>query len=341
MQHLWIKNIEENSKIEGKYLVKKKVVAQTRQNKTYLTLMLSDKTGAVEAKVWDNAEKISGKFKEGDIVKIKGQATTYRNQLQIQINGIEQSKSPIDYTVFQESSAKDISKMLSELKKLVHRIKNGHLKLLIEAFLADHQFISKFKRAPAAKNFHHGYFGGLLEHTLSVSQLSEQIATHYPELDGDLLLSAAILHDIGKIDELNFELNIDYSNQGRLLGHIVLGVLMVEEKIKTIKDFPDELSLRLKHLILSHHGEFEFGSPKRPKFLEAFALHLIDDLDAKIAGLGKLIKEDRQEGQWTAFNALFQRYFYKKSFSDHTEEKDNNTDSKKQQQIPLFFVGDA
>lgn len=337
MQHIWIKDIEKDVKVEGDYLVKNKTIAQTRQGNLFLTLTLSDKTGAVEARVWDRAEEISTQFKEGDIVTITGQASTYRNQIQIQINKLKQNKSPVNLAIFQESTSKDITKMLSGLQKLANRIKNRHLKTLTETFMTDHQFISQFKKAPAAKIFHHSYLGGLLEHTLSVSQMAVLVAEHYPDLDGDLLLSGAILHDIGKIDELSFELNIEYTDKGRLLGHIVLGVLMVEERLKILKDFPSELAIRLRHLILSHHGEFDFGSPKRPKFLEAFALHLIDDLDAKINGLSRVLKDDKQEGSWTVFNNLFQRYFFKGDSSARVNHKSEEINSKQQKQRHLFI----
>jgi len=336
MQHLWIKDIKENAKIEGNYLVKSKSIGQTRQGNSFLTLTLGDKTGTIEAKAWDRVEEISTHCKEGNIVTIAGQANTYRNQVQIQIHELKQDKSPIDPAIFQESSPKDIPHMLSDLKTLANQIQNRHLRTLIDSFMADHHFVTQFKKAPAAKHFHHSYLGGLLEHTLSVSQMAVIVSEHYPELDCDLLLSGAILHDIGKIEEFTFEPTIDYSNKGRLLGHIVLGVLMVEEKLKSLKDFPPELALRLKHLILSHHGEFDFGSPKRPKFLEAFALHLIDDMDAKIHGLSRLLKDDRQEGSWTVFNKLLQRYFYKGDSSAQTNNKGKDIESKPHGQGHLF-----
>jgi len=336
MQHLWIKDIKEDSKIKGNYLVKSKSIGQTRQGNSFLTLSLGDKTGTIEARVWDRVEEISNQFKEGNIVTINGQANTYRNQIQIQIHELKQDKSPVDPAIFQESSPKDIPNMLSDLKKLANQIQNRHLRTLIDSFMADHHFVTQFKKAPAAKHFHHSYLGGLLEHTLSVSQMAVRVSEHYPELDCDLLLSGAILHDIGKIEELTFEPTIEYSNKGRLLGHIVLGVVMVEEKLKALKDFPSELALRLKHLILSHHGEFDFGSPKRPKFLEAFALHLIDDMDAKIHGLSRLLKDDRQEGSWTVFNNLLQRYFYKGDSSAQTNNKSEDIESKPKVQGHLF-----
>jgi len=336
MQHLWIKDIKENAKIEGNYLVKNKSIGQTRQGNSFLTLTLGDKTGTIEARVWDRVEEISTHCKEGNIVTIAGQANTYRNQIQIQIHELTQNKSPIDPTIFQESSPKDIPHMLSDLKTLVNQIQNRHLRTLIDSFMADHHFVTQFKKAPAAKHFHHSYLGGLLEHTLSVSQMAVRVSEQYPDLDCDLLLSGAILHDIGKIEELTFEPNIEYSNKGRLLGHIVLGVVMLEEKLKSLKDFPSELALRLKHLILSHHGEFDFGSPKRPKFLEAFALHLIDDMDAKIHGLSRLLKDDRQEGSWTVFNNLLQRYFFKGDSSAQANNKGEDIESKPHGQGHLF-----
>lgn len=338
MKHTWIKDIKENDTVNGDYLVTNKTLGQTRQGNAFLTLTLADKTGALEARVWDNVEQISSQFKESDVVTVVGQANTYRNQIQIQIHGLKRNPSPVDTTVFLDSTTQDTGHMLSELKKLTHRIENRHFKMLIDSFMADHSFISQFKKAPAAKYFHHGYLGGLLEHTLSVARIVVKMSEHYPDLDRDLLLAGAVLHDIGKIDELTYDLSIDYSDRGRLLGHIVLGVLMVEEKLKTVKDFPPELATRLKHLILSHHGEFEFGSPKRPKFLEAFALHLIDDLDAKMNGLGKLLRDDRQEGSWTAFNHLFQRYFFKGSAAAEAGKKREGIPIKETDQRYLFPV---
>lgn len=338
-EHIWIKDIKENDQVEGAYLVKSKATGQTRQGMPFLTLTLADKTGRVEARVWDNVEGISAQFKEGDIVEITGQVSTYRNQMQIQIQELKRIEAALDPAVFLETTSRDTSQMLSELKDLAARIKNRHLRDLVDAFLADHGFISRFKKAPAAKVFHHSYLGGLLEHTLSVSELAVMAAEHYPDLDGDLLLAGAILHDIGKIEELSFERNIDYSDQGRLVGHIVLGVMMLEERLNPIKDFPPELAMRLKHLILSHHGEFDFGSPKRPKFLEAFALHLIDDLDAKINGLSRLLKEDRQEGSWTAFSTLFQRYLFKGDSSAGTiQKREGREETRDQGQRYLFNV---
>ena len=225
----------------------------------------------------------------------------------------------------------------TSLRAILRQTKNSHLKALIDKFLSDRRFVSLLKKAPAAKTFHHSYLGGLLEHTYSVCEMSKAVAEHYPELDRDLLLAGAFLHDIGKIRELRFDKVIDYTDEGRLLGHLILGVSMVDEKLSAIRSFPQGLSLRLKHLILSHHGQYEFGSPKRPKFLEAFALHLIDDLDAKMNGLGRFMVKDRQEGAWTDFNRLFERYFLKEGIS--AEQKGRDTLPTEEERQEVLFRG--
>jgi 3'-5' exoribonuclease len=230
--------------------------------------------------------------------------------------------------------------MMLSLREVLRKIDNPQIKSLVDRFLNDPSFVQLFKKAPAAKNFHHSTVGGLLEHTLSVCRLALLVAEHYPELNRDLLLAGAFLHDIGKVRELGIDASIDYTDEGRLIGHLSLGVSMVDEKLAAMKDFPEEISLRLKHLILSHHGEYEFGSPKKPAFLEAFALHLIDDLDAKMNGLGRFIEKDRQEGRWTDFNRLFDRYFLKDRMSS-TDDKNEAPQPEEGRQRGLFSMKDG
>lgn len=311
LPHLWVKDIGEDDTITGHYLVMGKRLAKTRNGKPFLSITLGDRTGEVEAKVWEEAELLSTVFQEGDILAVQGNAESYRGQIQIKLSHLNPVEEHIDETVFLESSAENISEMMTSLRDVLNAVKNVHLKGLINRFFTDREFLSIFKRAPAAKSFHHNYIGGLLEHTLSVCQMARYVAQHYPQLDEELLLSAAFFHDIGKTRELTSTLNIEYTDEGRLIGHVVLAVTMVDDKLRHLKDFPQDLATRLKHLILSHHGQFEFGSPKRPKFLEAFALNLIDDLDAKINGLDRYMKRDRREGAWTDFYRLFDRYLLK------------------------------
>lgn len=287
-----------------------------------MSLTLADRTGEVDGKIWEGAEELSSRFHEGDICEVEGYAGSYRGRIQITVSGITALKGKVDPSIFLESAPGEPSEMMKSLRVILKEVRNVHLKRLIERFLGDQQFVSLFKRAPAAKNFHHNYLGGLLEHTLSVCQMARQVVEHYPHLDRDLLITAAFLHDIGKIRELEFRLRIDYTDEGRLVGHLVLSSDMVDERLRQLKTFPRDMAIRLKHLILSHHGQYEFGSPKMPKFLEAIALHLIDDLDAKINGLGRFMEKDRQEGAWTDFNRLFERYFLKGKILPVEEEAD-------------------
>lgn len=318
--HLWVKDIQENQRVSGLYLVKTKRAGLTKKGDPFLSLTLTDRSGEIEARVWERVEELSPLFREGDILEVEGHAGSFRNRIQVTLSDLKPSEDGWDWGLFMESSDRDTAEMVASLRELLMGVKNPHLVGLLKGFLSDRQFISQFKQAPAAKNFHHNYLGGLLEHTLSVCQMAEAVTDHYPDLDRDLLFTAAFLHDIGKVRELGFDRKIDYTDEGRLLGHLVLGVAMVDEKIAALKGFPRELAVRLKHLILSHHGAYEFGSPKRPKFLEAFALHLIDDLDAKMNGLGRFMERDQQEGVWTDFNRLFDRYFLKGNMKAHAEE---------------------
>lgn len=318
--HLWIKDLKENDQISDRYLVKIKRQGLTKKGAPFLSLTLADRTGDIEARVWEKVEELSPLFGEGDVLEIRGYASSYRNQLQLTLSNLRLADDGGSPELFLEATPKDVAKMTRSLCQALGDIKNPDLKALVDRFLADRRFMASFKKAPAAKNFHHNYLGGLLEHTLSVCEMVEYVSEHYPELDRDLLLTGGFLHDIGKVKELMFDRHIDYTDEGRLLGHLSLGVSLVDEKLADLKAFPEELEHRVKHLILSHHGEYEFGSPKRPKFLEAFALHFIDDLDAKINGLGRFMEKDHQEGVWTDFNRLFERYFLKGRISGIREE---------------------
>ena len=319
--HLWVKSIKAEDLVKGYYLARAKRVGRTKNGDPFLSITLSDRTGDVEARVWERAEEFTSLFKEGNVIYVEGQGNLYRNRVQLTLTSLKAGDGGGDPSIFLEKTEKNVKKMMEFLRSTVDATRNSHLKALINNFLADHHFVSLFKTAPAAKNFHHNYIGGLLEHTVAVCRMAGAVADHYPELDRDLLMAGAILHDIGKTREFKFDTHIDYSDEGRLLGHLTLGVAMVDDKLAALKTFPVDLALRLKHLILSHHGQYDFGSPKRPKFLEAFALHLIDDLDAKMNGLGRFMGKDPHEGVWTDFNKLFQRYFLKGAIPGPEEKK--------------------
>ncbi|MBW2063985.1 MAG: HD domain-containing protein [Deltaproteobacteria bacterium] len=334
--HVWIKDIKEEDQVEGLYLVKAKRSSLTRKGDAYLSLILADKTGEMEARVWERAREFSTLFKEGQVVHIQGYAGSYRDQVQITIASLSVPEERVSPDFFLETSKRDPAEMLKDMRETLRPIRQPALRTLVDRFLSDKEFMSRFKEAPAAKNFHHSYLGGLLEHTLSVCKMCSSVADHYVELDRDLLLAGGFLHDIGKVREMRYEYHIDYTDEGRLLGHIILGVIMLDQKLEGLKSFPGDMKLRLKHMIISHHGQFEFGSPKRPKFLEAYALHLVDDLDAKMNGLGRFMERDQKEGAWTEFNRLFERYFLKGSVPD-PEEEETTTGRKEDDRQKVLF----
>jgi len=338
--HVWVKEIKDSDQVRGQYLVKSKRLGSTKKGDPFLSLTLADRSGEIEARVWERANALSSLFSEGDILEIEGAAGSYRGEVQLTLSDLKAVKEIRDPSLFIEVTKQDVTKMMLSLREVLRKIDNPQIKSLLDRFLNDSSFVQLFKKAPAAKNFHHSTVGGLLEHTLSVCRLALLVAEHYPELNRDLLLAGAFLHDVGKVRELGLATSIDYTDEGRLIGHLSLGVSMVDEKLAAMKDFPEEISLRLKHLILSHHGEYEFGSPKQPAFLEAFALHLIDDLDAKMNGLGRFIEKDRQAGRWTDFNRLFDRYFLKGRMPS-TDDKNEAPAPEEGRQRGLFSLKDG
>ncbi|MFH1148222.1 MAG: HD domain-containing protein [Pseudomonadota bacterium] len=310
----YIKDIRPGMAVQGIFLVKDKVQALTKNGLPYLTLNLSDKTGDLEGRIWEKTNEWNGLFKKGDYVLIEAQAESFRDQTQLNIMRLEACvPTLVNPADFLPSSVKDIEEMWRELKGISARIKNDHLAELLRNFFRDKAFGARFKTAPAAKRMHHAYLGGLLEHTLSLTRLVSAIIPEYPQLDGDLLLAGTILHDVGKTREFTYPPEssfFDYTDEGRLVGHIVIGAQMVQEKIDLMRRFPRDLAMVLKHLVLSHHGEYEFGSPKRPKTAEAFVLHLSDDLDAKINALSGLKSQSGPSAQWSNFFRPLERYIF-------------------------------
>ncbi len=310
-----IKDIQPNASVRGIFLVKEKTLAVTRNGAPYLALSLADKTGAMEARVWERSEEWNELFRKGDYVAVEAQSESFRDKTQLNILRLEPHPANlVNAADFLPSSAHHPEEMWRELKSLAAGVKNRYLAQLLKAFFSDKSFRERFKVAPAAKRMHHAYLSGLLEHTLSVAKLVSGILKNYPELDESLLLTGGILHDIGKIREYTYPPEascFDYTDEGRLVGHPVMGAEMVRQKVDTIPHFPKETAMLLQHLILSHHGEYESGSPKRPKTAEAFVLHLADDMDAKVNAIAGL-KAGRSEdsAQWSAFFRPLERYIY-------------------------------
>jgi 3'-5' exoribonuclease len=326
MKTIFVKDIREDQKLESTFLVKHKGVARTRTGNPYLNLTLGDTTGEIKGKVWDHAEPLAQRFQKDDFIRVQATAGTYQDTLQLTISSLTRcASSEIDITDFLPQAKNDREETFNKLRTIATNIKNEHLKQLLDLFLTDEDFIRLFKNAPAAKKLHHVYVGGLLEHTLSLSNLILQIGNHYGGLNLDLLLTGGILHDIGKVHELTYSRAFDYSDAGRLLGHIMLGVEMINEKISLLPDFPHDVALELKHLIISHHGQYEYGSPKRPKTVEALILSYLDDLDAKVEDLQSFIqREQENHSKCAGYHQMLNRYIYK---SLATGEESINADT--------------
>ncbi len=308
MKQTYISDITEESSIIGeKFLVARKALLRAKNGAPYLSLTLADRSGQIEARVWDEAERLAKSFAEGGFVRVRAQAARFRGELQLNVGDVEAvAAATLDMADFVPSSERDPEEMLRELKGHCRALGNPHLKALLQLFLKDAAFMAGLVRAVAAKNMHHAYLGGLLEHTLSVARLAREVSAHYPELDGDLLLAAALLHDIGKVREFTTAPGFDYTTQGRLVGHLLLGAEMLGEKLSRLPGFPEGLATALKHLIISHHGEYEFGSPKRPKTAEAFVLHALDDMDAKLAAVRQHLKAAGE----AAYHRVLERYIF-------------------------------
>jgi 3'-5' exoribonuclease len=263
--------------------------------------------------MWEGVEEASKELTEGDIVKVQGLLGSYQRERQLTITRLRKAApEEIALEDYLPRSAQDPAVLLARLREAVDGIREPHLTRLLRDLLADEAFAAAFSAAPAAKSIHHAVLGGLLEHTVSVVGLCRLLADYYPVADRDLLLAAAMLHDVGKVRELTWDRVFDYTDAGRLLGHITLGALLVEERIRTIPDFPEDVAQRLLHCILSHHGELEWGSPRRPKTLEALVLHYAEDLDGKVNSFLSFAQShpDPQRPGWTQFNKALDRYLY-------------------------------
>lgn len=303
----YINTLHEGETIRNVYLCKGKRSAETRNGKPYDNLILQDKTGTLDGKVWDPNSGGIADYDEMDFIEVYGEVISYNNNLQLNIRQIRKAQEgeyiPADYMPTTEKST---DKMYQELLKYVGQIKNQYLRQLIEYyFVKDEAFIKVFKAHSAAKSVHHGFSGGLLEHTLSVVKFCEYMAGAYPILNRDLLYAAAICHDIGKTKELSAFPENDYTDDGQLLGHIVIGVEMVSDAVRNIPGFPDRLASELKHCIVAHHGELEYGSPKKPALAEALALNFADCADAKMQTLTEIFK-DKNSNDWLGYNRLFE-----------------------------------
>jgi 3'-5' exoribonuclease len=305
--------LEANQAIQTTFLVLHKEIRQKKTGEPYLSLTLGDKSGDVDAKMWDHVAEVMDTFERNDYVKVRGLTAIYQNRMQLTVHKLQRAEDrEIDKADYFPASKRNREEMFTELLQHVAGMQNPHLQALIEAFFADRVLVEKFKTAPAAKTIHHAWIGGLLEHVLSLATLAKFTAAHYPGVDADLLLTGVILHDIGKIDELTYDRGFGYSDEGQLVGHILIGLRMVDEKARQVPGFPPKLKLLVEHLVASHHGELAYGSPKVPSTLEAMLLHHLDNLDSKVETVRQAVDRDTLvDGNWSAYIPSLERSLLK------------------------------
>ena len=313
MKKQFIDAIKAGDVVDEIFVLSEKYLAPKKDGKNFLNVTLSDKTGKIKGVIWDNVEKINSDTVSGNFVHVKANVSEYRDTLQVVIKTMTVCPAEsVDLSDFLPATSLNVDDLFERLVKKTDTLQNDHLKKLFRVFWEDKDFVRDFKKAPAAKNMHHAYLGGLLVHTVSMVFLADKIAEHYRggSIDRDLLIAGAILHDIGKLREFEYLYKIDYTDEGRLLSHIVIGLKMIDEKLDKLQNFPKELEILLKHLVVSHHGSREFGSPEVPKTIEAILLNYVDEIDSKVNGIRDFIAQENSGDRWTSYHKLLGRHFY-------------------------------
>src|SRR4030088_1535746 len=299
----------ENKIVTASFVVVSKQIKPKKSGEPYLALTLGDRSGHLEAKMWDNVEEVLDAFEQDDFLKIKGLVNKYKNRFQLTIHKLRKlGESEIEFDDYLPKTTKNIDELWLTLSNFVASFQNPHLKSLLLAFMADPEIAAAYRNAPAAKTLHHAYIGGLLDHVVSLFRSCDLMCQNYPQVNRDLLLTGAFLHDIGKIHELTYNRSFSYTTRGQLLGHMIIELEMLQAKLARFPDFPQELKILIEHLIISHHGEYEFGSPKLPMFPEALMLHYLDNLDSKMESMrAHFEREAASEGPWTGYNSSLSR----------------------------------
>jgi len=309
----WVKDLRPSKDLAESFAVRSKESRQRRGGGTYLALMLGDRTGQVAALVWEDVERLGRLLEVGSVVKVRGQVQRYNQRLQVVIRDAEPvPAADVDEGLFVRSSSVDPDLLWQRLMAFIEQVADPHLKQLLFRVFGDSEVAARFKMAPAGRSMHHAYRSGLLEHTVSITGAAQRLARHYG-LDESLVVTGALLHDLGKIWELEISSSIEYTDDGRLIGHLTLETLFVERAIAELTSFPDETRRQLLHLLLAHHGEYAHGSPRRPKTPEALLIHMLDNLDSKLAGMLEAMAADGDSGEaWTPFSRILERHVYRR-----------------------------
>jgi 3'-5' exoribonuclease len=310
MKNTFVKDLVADQTVTSFFLVHEKEIRSTAAGKAYLRMELGDRSGTVESRMWDQFEAFAKDVQRDDFVKVQGRVELYRNKPQLVLQQFRLAKpEEIELGDFLPHTSHNVEDLFKQLLACIAELKNHWLQQLATSIFSDPQLVARFKRAPAAKVMHHAYLGGLLEHVVGLCGLARQIASHYPELDVDLLLIAALLHDVGKLDELCYERAVNYTSQGQLLGHIVMELETVSKAMDSISGFPPNLKTVVQHMLISHHGEYEFGSPKLPMIREAMVFHYMDDMDSKLAAVRAALATPSGEDDWSAYIGALGRKF--------------------------------
>ena len=329
----FVEQLADGDSVEEVFLVVEKQLRANRNGNLYIQVDLRDRSGTINGRLWNASDQQFRSFDSGDFLFVKGKVQLFQGALQLILNNLERIDSAqVELADFLPHTKQDVSKLYERLCRLLRGLTNPHLRALAECFLMDQDFVQAFCRAPAGIRVHHAYIGGLLEHVVTLIDAADRLAPLYPELDGNLLKMGAFLHDVGKVRELTYDRSFAYTDEGQLIGHLVIGVEMLNERVRQVPDltgepFPGELLLRLKHLILSHHGTHEFGSPRVPMTPEAIALHHLDNFDAKLHTFTREIREDgNPTATWTPFNTSLQRRLFKggNGGTDAAEDDESN-----------------
>jgi 3'-5' exoribonuclease len=299
----------ENKIITSTFVVVTKQIKPKKTGEPYLALTLGDRSGQIEAKMWDNVEEVLDGFEQDDFLKIKGLINKYKQRFQLTIHKLRKlGDSEIEFDDYLPKTTKNVDELWQTLTGFVASFQNPHLRALVQAFMADPEISAAYRNAPAAKTLHHAFIGGLLDHVVSLSRSCDLMCQNYPHINRDLLLTGAFLHDIGKIHELTYNRSFSYSTKGQLLGHMIIELEMLQAKLAHLPEFPDELKTLVEHMIISHHGQYEFGSTKLPMFPEALMLHYLDDLDSKMEAMrAHFEREAGLDGPWSSYNSSLGR----------------------------------